>query len=224
MVQNKFASDDPYILSALIATARSNQADLNVVITEQDYLRATAVTQQQQGLTGAIANPVPNVSNVAQSTVGNSQNPPPPPLPCFLGHTPVTYWDNGWKQMPISRLAILQDRPRVLSFDGDKQVQGEILHVSCKIRFDYLYVTFEDQSGTCVAPEHRYWTPKGYTQIQHMLGKFVYNADNKPIRVTHIDRCEVRQGIPVFNLSVDKYENYVANGHRVHNNKSLSDP
>lgn len=158
----KFADQDSYILSALIATAGSNQADLNVVIQEQDFLRATAVTQQQQGLTGTIANPVPNVSSVAQVTVGNSESPEPPPRPCFLAHTPITYWDGDTlAQMPIARLAVLQDRPKVLSFnERNEPVKGEILHVHCKVRFDYLYVTFEDQTGTCVAPEHRYWTPQ----------------------------------------------------------------
>lgn len=72
----KFADQDSYVLSSLIATAKSNQADLNVVIQEQDFLRATAVTQGPTGLTTAPGTPLPNVTIVAQTTVGNAENPP----------------------------------------------------------------------------------------------------------------------------------------------------
>lgn len=71
-IQNRFASDDPYVLSALTATARNNQADLQVVVRETDHLRATSVYFQAQGLTNTAANPVSNAALVAQQTIGNS--------------------------------------------------------------------------------------------------------------------------------------------------------
>jgi len=94
MVMNKFASDDPYVISALLQTAQTNQADLNVVVRETDHLRATAVTYQAQGLTSNPANPVPNVTIVAVQTVGTaiadgSLSPDGTPRPGGGGFEPI---------------------------------------------------------------------------------------------------------------------------------------
>lgn len=70
MVQNKFSDDDPYVLPALILTARNNAFDLNVSIQDANYLHSTAVTYQQQGLTSNPVNPVPTVTLVATQTIG----------------------------------------------------------------------------------------------------------------------------------------------------------
>jgi len=67
-LQDKFSSEDPYVLPVLIQTATSNQADLNVVMQESDYLRATSAAYQVQGLTITPINPIPNVTAVAQQT------------------------------------------------------------------------------------------------------------------------------------------------------------
>ncbi len=71
MVADKFAVDNPYVLSQFLQAASSNRGDLNVILQEQDYLKATSVYYQQQALTNNTANPVPNVTQVAQQTVGN---------------------------------------------------------------------------------------------------------------------------------------------------------
>jgi hypothetical protein len=71
MVQNKFAVDDPYVLAQFLQAASSNRGDLNVILQEQDYLKATSAYYQQQGLTNNASNLVPNVTQVAQTTVGN---------------------------------------------------------------------------------------------------------------------------------------------------------
>lgn len=71
-VRDRFSGDNPFVLSALIATARSNQADLQVAIRENDHLRSTSAYFQSQGLTNNPANPVSNVTLVAQQTVGNA--------------------------------------------------------------------------------------------------------------------------------------------------------
>lgn len=71
-LQDKFSSENPYVLPVVIQTAASNQADLNVVMQESDYLQASAATSQPEGLTINPANPVPNVTIVAQQTYGAS--------------------------------------------------------------------------------------------------------------------------------------------------------
>ncbi len=71
-LQNKFASDDPYILGALSATAKTNQSDLQVVIRETDHLKATSVYFQGQGLTNTVANPSSNATLVAAQTIGQA--------------------------------------------------------------------------------------------------------------------------------------------------------
>lgn len=67
-LQDKFSSEDPYVLPVLIQTAGSNQADLNVVMQESDYLQASSAAYQVQGLTITPINPIPNVTIVAQQT------------------------------------------------------------------------------------------------------------------------------------------------------------
>ncbi len=71
-INGQFADQDSYVLPILLQTAATNQADLNVVIQESDYLQATSVAFQTEGLTATAANPVPNVTIVAQQTLGEA--------------------------------------------------------------------------------------------------------------------------------------------------------
>ncbi len=217
-IKGRFADQDSYVLSALIQTARSNQADLNVTIQEQDYLQATAATQQQQGLAGTVVNPVPNVTLAAQQAVGSEQNIERRP-PCFLGNTKVTLFDGT--QIAFSRLFMQTQRLPVLSFDEEKRsnAPGEIKDVFKNVKHQYLHVSFDDDSATDVVPEHRYWTPEGWTCIKDLLYKYVYSDHGRRIQVVGMDEVMVPDGIFVYNLHIEKYLNYYANGHLVHNNK-----
>jgi len=71
MVQDRFSSDNPYVLAQYLQAATSNRGDLNAILQEQDFLKATSVFVQQQALTNNPANPVANVTQVSQQTVGN---------------------------------------------------------------------------------------------------------------------------------------------------------
>jgi len=66
----KFADNNAYALSQIILTAQSNQADLNVIVQENDGVRASSVVFQVQGLTANPANPIPVVTIVGQNTIG----------------------------------------------------------------------------------------------------------------------------------------------------------
>src|ERR1700742_2838780 len=126
-VRDKFSSDNWQVLPVLISVARShrNVADLTVAIQDQDFLQSTTVVQQQVGLTATTANPVPIVTQVAQTTTGNSQNDPPLP-PCFLGNTLITLADR--MTIPIARLFGKGKLPKVMSW-ANGNLEGTIKEV-----------------------------------------------------------------------------------------------
>ncbi len=69
-IAGRFADQDSYVASQIFTSAGNNQAQLNVAIAENDYLKATPVIFQQQGLTVNLANPVPSVTFAGQQVFG----------------------------------------------------------------------------------------------------------------------------------------------------------
>ncbi len=221
MVQNRFSSDDPYIMAAVISTARSksNQADLNVVIQEQDFLRSTSATQQQTGLTSTVTNPVPNVTNVAIQTVYNSENPPPEQPPCFLGITQITLV-NGYKS--IRDVSVQQDY--TMSFDAEtgKRESDQVIGKWEHWVDSFMLVEFEDGHTTGVDKEgsHKYWNQGLYVPIRDL--EIVWHWDNewKPRKV--VERRVINEPTMLYNLTTARLHNYQANGDAVSNTKSLN--
>ncbi len=68
-IKDKFSSENPYVLGIVLATAQTNQAGLQAILTETDQLASSSAFQRQTALTGSTANPVPLVTNVANQTL-----------------------------------------------------------------------------------------------------------------------------------------------------------
>ena len=217
----KFADQDSYVLTALIKTAKTNQADLNVVIQDQDYLRATAVTQQQTGLTTAPATPVPNVSIVAQQTVGSSQNTGGGGAPCFIGITSVTL-EHGYKYIRDvcveTDFAIAFDE--VTGIREPQQITDKWEHLVDS----WMLVEFEDGHSTGVDKDgdHKYWNQDGiYIPIRELDSVWHWSDGWKARRV--VERRVINEKTLLYNITVANRHNYIANGDAVSNNKKLPD-
>jgi hypothetical protein len=73
-IQDKFTSENPYILTVKAQTAGENQAALNAALDDTLGLNATAIVFQTQGInstTGSTA--PPDVTASAETTIGTAQ-------------------------------------------------------------------------------------------------------------------------------------------------------
>ncbi len=220
---DKFITEDPYILSALMLTADNNSADLNVIIREQDGVQATSAFFRTQGLTSSIATPSATVALVAQQTIGAALGGIDQPIGgfdrCFLGHTMVSLF-NG-KQIPFSELyKKREERLSALSFDrDDRPVPGVIVDVGRYTTKEWVKITFSDGTSTEARPTHPYFTGEGYEAIGNLWRKTVMNQNNEPVTIINLEK---RTGeVFTYNLSIKDYRNYCADGKRVSNLKPL---
>lgn len=129
--------------------------------------------------------------------------------------------------MPFRELYEHQDWYKfALSFDDDgNPVKGEISEVYKRTAYEYLTVTFQDNSVSRVVGEHRYYVPEGrYIAIKHLRYKFIMDETNDPIRVKSLTVVKVPTGIDVYNARIMDYQNYCADGKRVHNLKPVNNP
>lgn len=142
--------------------------------------------------------------------------------PCFIGATLFTL-DDGTR-ITFSKLYRNAKKYKFAkSFDDNgHEVQGEIEKVYKRKVYDYMKVTFTDGvSG--VRANHRYFTPSGYVAIKELHDKYVLGEDGKRVGVAAIESIDVPKGVYVYNARIKKYENYCADGKRVHNTKFPED-
>lgn len=71
-LNTKLSDSDPYVINQQTLTANNPQGELNVAVTETYGIRATSPVTAQQGLTGTLVNPNPNVTIVGQQTIGEA--------------------------------------------------------------------------------------------------------------------------------------------------------
>lgn len=243
MVQNRFSDNDPYIQTIQTISANNNQLALNAAILENDYLRSSSVTFNSQSITRAVANPAPDVIVTGTDTIGSALGNIGQEIAvigetggsgdgggdCFLGNTLVTLWDDKGvhREVPFAQLYhnadLWRSRWHALSFDDtDAQVQGDIGKITRTIVYAYSHVTFSDFTADDVISAHRYFCEYGaYIPIRDMGKTAVLYWHGMEVGVISIDDVHVPNGIAVYNMHVKEYQNYVANGRRVHNLKPL---
>ena len=226
-----FSDQDPLVLSSQMITARTTvKTDLATIINENDVNRATNtfINSLSVSTSSAKASISPAVTQVANQTVGagisaGEISQAGQPLPCFLGNTLFSLWDR--MDIPFSELYENQTAHRhALSFDADgDQVKGEIIEVFKRTVYEYIEVTFADrESPTEVVPEHRYYIQSGiYVPIKYLLGKCVVTIEDVDVQVLNLKHIDVPGGVDVYNAHIRTYENYCADGKRVHNIKNF---
>lgn len=223
-LQDKFTSENPYVLTVLRQTATSNQVALRAALDETLGIKATAVIFQSQGLNATTGNAPPpqSVASAAIVTL-NEGGFDDDGLPCFVGHTPITMFDGSI--IPIIDVRI---GSWVTSFDETGQLaNGLVIGKWEHLVWEYLEVEFADGRITDTISAHRYW--KGGTSYARIgsdeMTKVLNLQDQKwvevPIKTKTLIQLE--NPISVFNLTVLHYHNYIANSDGVSNVKRNPD-
>jgi len=140
---------------------------------------------------------------------------------CFVGETPVLMGDGS--KMPIGEI---EPDMLVMAFDqGGELYPARVIEVKTHTTDEYCEATFADGRVTGVTWEHLYWQGgaafREFRHIDHTLNL----AAGKFIRC-HIKRKKnvvIEGEIDVYNLEVETYQTYIANGDAVHNLKPLND-
>jgi hypothetical protein len=222
MVQNRFSENDPYVQTAKTILAVNNNVEFNVAQTENDFQRATSASFAQQSLTRNLANPVPDVTQSGQSTIGAAlggiNQPPgamiPSPInPCFTYSTPILMSNN--KEQHIGDIEVGE---WVKSFDSrgnliNCQVIGKYIHLVQEI----LKVTFEDERVTYTTAIHRYWTGEEFVPIFNLDKVLHWDRDWQEVNI--VAKETINGEILVYNLEIAVYQTYLANGDGTHNLK-----
>lgn len=194
--------------------AGRNQATLNIELAISSTHTYNTTTGQTPGGGAGNVGGSQLISEITGDGIGGGT--------CFLGETLFTLADES--RIDFAELYAHKEKySHAKSFDEDGNVvKGEILDVFRHTVFVYLAVTFED-GRSLVVGEHRYFIPSGiYIPIKYLLDKYVVDEAGEPVHVEDMEPVKVPKGIYVYNASIKDYQNYCADGKRVHNVKPRS--
>jgi len=222
----KFSDQNDIVLTGITQTANNNTTSLSAAIAETDQLRSSNVIFQPSGLLVTPGNLVPNVTQTLQGTIGAalggigqggsaSEQPGGGGIPCFSFATPV---DSGSGQKAIGRIETGIDT--VWAFDDlgnriDALVVGKHEHYVT----DSLIVRFADGRWTHTTADHLYWTQEGFEPVFKLDSVWHWSGEWKEVAI--LEKIAVSVPLTVYNLEVDIYKTYFANGDAVHNLKPL---
>jgi hypothetical protein len=228
MPQDRFASDNPYTLTQQLMTAVNNNTAFNVSLAENDALRATSAQFATQALTRTPVTPLPDVTQTAQNTIGAALaginqpeiNPLNDPVdPCFVYATPILM-ANGTEK-PIGEVEI---GDWVKAFDRNGLlINVKVIGKHIKLTTDSLLVRFADRRITHTNAVHRYWVLEDVFAAISLLDEVQHWNGTEWRAVNIIDKEPVFDEILLYNLDVDVYHTYIANGDGVHNLKPLEE-
>lgn len=226
-VNGKFADQDSITLTGQILTANNNQTALNVAMAEANYLQGTNVVLSSGGLLVQQDAPLPTVGATLLGTVGAalggigqqgtaSEQPGGGGLPCFSAGTPISLAD-GVKS--IFEVVVGQDWVKC----HDKL--GTRINALCIGKWEHwveesLLVKFRDGRMTHTTANHKYWVEgEKYEPMWNL--DWVWHWDKKWVQVDIVEKIVISKPMLVYNLTVDTYHNYEANGDSVSNLKPI---
>ena len=220
-IQGRFSDQDSYILTQSTLTAVNNNAEFNVAQVESDFLRSTSASFVQQATPRTLSNPYPDVALAGQNTIGAAladiNQPEVSPANtsvhgCFVGET-LILTPNG--EIPI---ASIQLGDYVKAFDS----RGNFINAKVVGKWEHLVeesllVTFEDGRQTHTTAIHKYWTGEHFIPIFSL--DEVLHWDDVIIRVPIVSKEVIEKELIVYNITVDVFHTYIANGDLVSNLK-----
>lgn len=223
MPQDRFSSDNPYLLTAQTLLAANNSAEFNVALTEADQIRAKSLGITNANVIRTPETPFPSTSTVGQNTTSAAlagvDQPPVPPADnpvhgCFIYDTPILMDDGTQKAIGDIQLG-----EWVKAFDK----LGNLIGARVIGRWDHLVneiyiVTFDDGRETITTPTHRYWVGDEHFEPIFNIGS-VWHWKDKWVKRKIVDGQVLIQETTVYNIEVEIFHTYIANGDGVHNLK-----
>lgn len=226
-IQGKFADQDSITLSGQVQTANNNQIGLNAALAEANQLQGTNALLASGGLLLQQSAPLPTVGATLLGTVGAalggvgqqgtaSQEPGGGGIPCFASGTPITCID-GVKS--IFEIEVGKDWVKCHDNLGTR------INALCIGKWEHwveesLLVKFRDGRMTHTTANHRYWVDGDrYEPIWNL--DWVWHWNEKWVQVDIIEKVVITKPMLVYNLTVDVYHNYEANGDSVSNLKPV---
>jgi hypothetical protein len=226
-INGRFANQNDIVLSGQVQTSNNNQISLNAAIAETDQLRGSSVVFQPVGLLATTPNLVPNVTSTLLGTIGAalsgqgqvgtaSQEPGGGGIPCFASGTPITCVD-GVKS--IFEIEVGKDWVKCHDNLGTR------INALCIGKWEHwveesLLVKFRDGRMTHTTANHRYWVEGDkYEPVWNL--DWVWHWNEKWVQVDIIEKVVITKPMLVYNLTVDVYHNYEANGDSVSNLKPV---
>lgn len=131
---------------------------------------------------------------------------------CFTAKTEVLMADGAQKDIKDVKVG-----DEILTFENEftkKLVSARVAETFRHEVGGYLVINGELE----VTPEHRVFVNNGWQMIgEAKLGDILVGADGERITIRTIER--VRKIVPVYNLRIEKYSTFIADGIYVHNDK-----
>jgi hypothetical protein len=225
-INGRFSDQDSYVVTGQVQTANNNQIALNASLAETDQIRGSSVVLQPTGLLATPPNLVPGVTTTLLGTVGAalggigqegtaSNEPGGGGIPCFAFGVPIEMTHGILK--PIGKIVTAQDS--VMAFDRlgnryESLVIGKHEHWAQ----ESLIVKFEDGRTTHTHALHPYWVQNDVFEPIFKLD-WVWHWDNGWKRVAIQEKTTQTTPLMLYNLEVDVFRTYIANGDGVHNLK-----
>lgn len=212
-IQDKFTSENPYVLTPKFQTANNNQTGFNVAIDETIGVKATSIVFQPQGLTGTLSNPAPtSVLTAGQQTVGAALGGlAGGGHACFTGETLV-----GKR-----RIDSIQVGDKVSAFNPETREVGKakVTHTFIHEVFEILRVELANGKVLNVTPEHRFYDGEDFAQIGNFTTEnWVFDENFRVVPIRNIYRLRSDKAILVYNFATE-WGTYIAEDTLVSNLK-----
>lgn len=228
-IRGIFAEQNDIVVTGQIISSNNNQSSLNAALAETNQIRGSNVILQPTGLLASSANIVPNITTTVQGTIGAalsgqgqagtpSEQPGGGGIPCFIGVTMIKLPHNGSKYI---RDVKIDDW--VQSFDPDtgELKEGQVSDTFQHRRGGYRLVEFDGgrTTGVDAAGQHKYWTRPDFASIADLPQVFHWSNGWHTQKI--VGTRLIKESVIVYNFTVDKWHNYIANGDAVSNLKPI---
>lgn len=227
-INGKFSDQNDIVTTGLVLTSNNNQTAVNATIAETDQLRGSSVIFQPTGLLANPTNDLPNVTTAAQGDVGAalagigqggtpSTQPGGGGNPCFIGTTRIL--------RPRGEICISAINPgdMVMAFNSiGVLVHQKVTDMAIHLVDKYTSVEFADGRSTGVTDNHKYWQGgEDFGTIRDVDSVFHWGGDFPWQKVDVIKRQVIEGPVLVYNITVDCFHTYIANGDAVSNLKPI---
>jgi hypothetical protein len=128
-------------------------------------------------------------------------------LPCFLAGTQIATFNST---EPIENIKV-GDRVKSYDLNKGRTVESVVTKIYTK-QADHYYII---NGKIKVTAEHPFYTNGGWVKVKDLKkGMMLFNGSEQ-VPITTIERID--EPVEVYNLKVNKYHNYFAEGILVHN-------